>query len=53
MNVHYLFKYIIIFFLVSLAVNSKNCHTAGWDAYYAGYIFIKMIHVFATKQFKR
>ncbi|KZC12235.1 Poly(A)-specific ribonuclease PARN-like domain-containing protein 1 [Dufourea novaeangliae] len=26
-------------------------HTAGWDAYYAGYIFVKMAHILCIKQY--
>lgn len=26
-------------------------HTAGWDSYFAGYVFIRMVHVFATKRY--
>ncbi|KAG5325773.1 PNDC1 ribonuclease, partial [Pseudoatta argentina] len=32
-------------------VSSKKYHTAGWDAYFAGYLFIRMTHIFATKQY--
>ncbi|XP_018371191.1 PREDICTED: poly(A)-specific ribonuclease PARN-like domain-containing protein 1 isoform X1 [Trachymyrmex cornetzi] len=31
--------------------SSKKYHTAGWDAYFAGYLFIRMTHVFATKKY--
>ncbi|CAL7951721.1 unnamed protein product [Xylocopa violacea] len=29
----------------------KSYHNAGWDAYFAGYIFIKMGHIFCVKKF--
>lgn len=28
----------------------KKYHTAGWDSYFAGYIFIRLTHIFATKR---
>ncbi|KYM75587.1 Poly(A)-specific ribonuclease PARN-like domain-containing protein 1 [Atta colombica] len=34
-------------------VSSKKFHIAGWDAYFAGYLFIRMTHVFATKQYEQ
>ncbi|XP_018346792.1 PREDICTED: poly(A)-specific ribonuclease PARN-like domain-containing protein 1 isoform X1 [Trachymyrmex septentrionalis] len=34
-------------------VFSKKYHTAGWDAYFAGYLFIRMTHIFATKQYEQ
>ncbi|XP_018394425.1 PREDICTED: poly(A)-specific ribonuclease PARN-like domain-containing protein 1 [Cyphomyrmex costatus] len=44
--------------IVKLATDSdelnnspKKYHTAGWDAYFAGYLFIRMAHVFATKHY--
>ncbi|KMQ98242.1 poly -specific ribonuclease parn-like domain-containing protein 1 protein [Lasius niger] len=32
-------------------VPSMKYHTAGWDSYFAGYVFIRMVHVFATKRY--
>ncbi|XP_043260056.1 pre-piRNA 3'-exonuclease trimmer-like [Colletes gigas] len=29
----------------------KNNHVAGWDAYFTGYIFIKMAHIFSIKKY--
>ncbi|XP_076232531.1 pre-piRNA 3'-exonuclease trimmer isoform X2 [Calliopsis andreniformis] len=29
----------------------KNYHNAGWDAYFAGYIFIKMAHLFCINKY--
>ncbi|KAK1120281.1 hypothetical protein K0M31_012641 [Melipona bicolor] len=29
----------------------KRYHSAGWDAYFAGYIFVKMAHIFCVKKF--
>ncbi|XP_018302370.1 poly(A)-specific ribonuclease PARN-like domain-containing protein 1 isoform X3 [Mycetomoellerius zeteki] len=34
-------------------VSSKKYHTAGWDAYFTGYLFIRITHVFATKQYRQ
>lgn len=37
-----------------LDVISSDCekyHTAGWDAYFAGYIFIRLSHIFTTKHY--
>ncbi|XP_029056046.2 pre-piRNA 3'-exonuclease trimmer-like isoform X1 [Osmia bicornis bicornis] len=31
------------------SLDEKNYHHAGWDAYFAGYIFIKLGHVFGVK----
>ncbi|KAK9302513.1 hypothetical protein QLX08_005504 [Tetragonisca angustula] len=31
--------------------NQKSYHSAGWDAYFAGCIFVKMAHVFCVKKF--
>lgn len=32
-------------------ISSKKYHTAGWDAYFSGYIFIRLTHIFATKRY--
>ncbi|XP_072760926.1 pre-piRNA 3'-exonuclease trimmer [Anoplolepis gracilipes] len=31
-------------------VPSMKYHTAGWDSYFAGYVFIRMIHAFSLKR---
>ena len=31
--------------------DENSYHNAGWDAYFAGYIFIKIAHVFSVKKF--
>ncbi|XP_043507730.1 pre-piRNA 3'-exonuclease trimmer-like isoform X2 [Frieseomelitta varia] len=31
--------------------NQKSYHSAGWDAYFAGCIFVKMAHLFCVKKF--
>lgn len=31
-------------------IPSMKYHTAGWDSYFAGYVFIRIVHVFATKR---
>ncbi|EFN64967.1 Poly(A)-specific ribonuclease PARN-like domain-containing protein 1 [Camponotus floridanus] len=33
----------------SNVVPSTKYHTAGWDSYFAGYVFIRLIHVFSAK----
>ncbi|XP_012540799.1 pre-piRNA 3'-exonuclease trimmer isoform X2 [Monomorium pharaonis] len=32
--------------------SSKRYHTAGWDAYFAGYIFIRIAHLFASNRYE-
>lgn len=32
-------------------VPSMKYHTAGWDSYFAGYVFIRMAHVFTAKRY--
>ncbi|XP_024876104.1 pre-piRNA 3'-exonuclease trimmer-like [Temnothorax curvispinosus] len=34
-----------------MSSNNNRYHTAGWDAYFAGYIFIRLAHIFVTKQY--
>ncbi|XP_020291468.1 poly(A)-specific ribonuclease PARN-like domain-containing protein 1 isoform X2 [Pseudomyrmex gracilis] len=31
--------------------SSPKYHNAGWDSYFAGYVFIRMAHIFAKKQY--
>ncbi|XP_011631295.1 pre-piRNA 3'-exonuclease trimmer-like isoform X2 [Pogonomyrmex barbatus] len=33
-------------------ISPKKYHTAGWDAYFTGYIFIRISHLFATKRYE-
>lgn len=35
----------------NVIIPSMKYHTAGWDSYFAGYVFIRMAHVFATKHY--
>ncbi|XP_012227812.2 pre-piRNA 3'-exonuclease trimmer-like isoform X1 [Linepithema humile] len=35
----------------SVIVPAAKYHTAGWDAYFAGYVFIKIAHIFAKKNY--
>ncbi|XP_011880452.1 PREDICTED: poly(A)-specific ribonuclease PARN-like domain-containing protein 1 [Vollenhovia emeryi] len=37
----------------SITSDNKKYHTAGWDAFFAGYIFIKMAHMFTVKQYNQ
>ncbi|XP_011156770.2 pre-piRNA 3'-exonuclease trimmer isoform X2 [Solenopsis invicta] len=32
---------------------SKKYHTAGWDAYFSGYIFIRLAHLFVSKRYEQ
>lgn len=34
-----------------IILDEKKYHTAGWDAYFAGYIYIKMAHIFCVNKF--
>ena len=34
-----------------LLSDENSYHNAGWDAYFAGYIFIKIAHVFSVKKY--
>ncbi|XP_033190589.1 pre-piRNA 3'-exonuclease trimmer isoform X2 [Bombus vancouverensis nearcticus] len=31
--------------------HKKNYHSAGWDSYFCGYVFVKMAHIFCVKKF--
>ncbi|GAB1859301.1 Poly(A)-specific ribonuclease PARN-like domain-containing protein 1 [Camponotus japonicus] len=35
----------------NVTVPLTKYHTAGWDSYFAGYVFIRLIHVFAAKRY--
>lgn len=35
----------------NVTVPSTKYHTAGWDSYFAGYVFIRLIHVFSAKRY--
>ncbi|XP_076754248.1 pre-piRNA 3'-exonuclease trimmer [Xylocopa sonorina] len=37
--------------LSEYSLDIKSYHNAGWDAYFAGYIFIKMGHIFCVSKF--
>ncbi|KAL6437322.1 hypothetical protein ACFW04_005079 [Cataglyphis niger] len=34
-----------------VTIPSMKYHTAGWDSYFAGYVFIRMIHAFTAKRY--
>lgn len=40
-----------IFQFLDVFSSSKRYHTAGWDSYFSGYLFIRIAHIFATKQY--
>ncbi|XP_076478224.1 pre-piRNA 3'-exonuclease trimmer isoform X3 [Bombus vancouverensis nearcticus] len=37
--------------LYSRDEDKKNYHSAGWDSYFCGYVFVKMAHIFCVKKF--
>lgn len=52
---HIYFNLMVTLHLIKLLhflviIPSMKYHTAGWDSYFAGYVFIRIVHVFATKR---
>lgn len=58
-KIYYIIFYIILYsqfkfyYIIEsdIILDEKKYHTAGWDAYFAGYIYIKMAHIFCVNKF--